>query len=214
MPSEAEIENAWQANSDGFGIGYSHQGKLYVGKTLKLEEAKRYISAVPANAPLLLHWRYATHGVISEDNCHPYSCLNGEWLGAHNGVLAKQPLMPGKTDSEAYLLSLRTKPKKARIEHEISQLGYGKIGLISVRGEVVIANEAEGEWRVASEVWESNSGLDGWGSGLPVSSYLSRRSTSTLHKLECDYCGALPEFHDGRDYYCGSCASDVQERTF
>jgi len=214
LPSETEIENAWQANSDGFGIGYSHRGKLYIGKTLKLEEAKGYIAAVPENAPLILHWRYATRGVISEENCHPYSCVNGEWLGAHNGVLTRQPLIAGKTDSESYLLSLKTKPKKAKLEQDINQLGYGKIGLISVQGEVIIANEAEGDWRIKSEVWQSNSGLDGWGSGLPISSssYWPTRRTNTLHKLSCDYCGALPEYSDGRDYFCSGCVEDMERR--
>jgi len=214
LPSDQEIENAWESNPHGFGIGYAHKGKLYVGKTMEIKKAKAYIANVPKGAPAILHWRFATHGAHGEANCHPFSCLNNRWIGAHNGILHKQPLIAGLTDSESYLRGLSGKPSKTSIERDIDRLGYGKIGLLSVDGQIIIANEVEGDWRVKGEVWESNSGLDGWGSGLPTWSdskpWWHGGSRSRMVKLTCCMCGDWPEFAGGHDHYCGQCAEEVE----
>ena len=214
LPSDSEISNAWGANPDGFGFAYVQSGQIWVAKTMLLKECKALIREIPANVPLLLHWRWGTHGSKTEENCHPFPFLNGNWVGAHNGVLSAQLCLPNKTDTESYLASLTKRPTISQVEADIARLqgGSSKIACMSNKGEIILANERHGEYR-EEHVWESNSGLDGWGSGsplLPKGYYSSSRSR--LVRAICWYCDAPAEWVDEADsmLLCDRCA-DEQE---
>lgn len=133
-------------------------------KTLDQAEAFETLQTLPAGAPALIHWRMATHGSRTKDNCHPFAFRTRKarkrlWVGAHNGVLTRQACLPDKTDSESFMVSLdRIHPRE--IEQRINSLGYGKMAFLSESGELVLCNAHQGSWRVADQVWQSNTSLD------------------------------------------------------
>ena len=208
IPSSEEFSNAWQSNPHGFGMAYSRKGRIHVRKTLKREEALRLIKTIPAGSPALLHWRFATHGSESASNCHPFHLAgvrDAYWVGAHNGVLSKQACLGDKTDSESYMLGLET-VDKAAIERDVSRLGYGKLAFLSNAGDVVIANEEQGEWK--DGVWRSNDGLESSPFWYPRGFGKRAERMLSLHRLACDYCDAPPLWStDSGDMLCDACAS-------
>ena len=81
MPCEDVIRAAMTANPDGFGI-VSPKVKY---KGLNRCEFLAKLSKVTKSEPCMIHFRWATHGSISEKNCHPFRS-GGVWF-MHNGVL-------------------------------------------------------------------------------------------------------------------------------
>lgn len=210
-PNEDERENAWQANPHGFGVGYALDGILYIGKALTIDHAQSLIACLPDNVPALLHWRYATHGSVSEANCHPFAFLGGAWIGAHNGVLSQQVCLPDKTDSESYLLSLTGNLSAKSIERDIASTG-SKIVCISKKGKLIIANEhaPSASWRIKGEVWQSNDALDGWMQYTPFSSR-NKLNYSKLYPIECEFCGRQGTYNNAKgETFCELCASDEE----
>ena len=212
VPTLEEQSNAWQSNPHGFGAGWiNRKGRLVFQKTMEEKEVEKIIASIPEGSPFILHWRLATHGDRSVRNCHPFPCLGNSWLAAHNGILSKQPLVEGLTDSESYLRTLKgTEPNLRKVEKDIARLGYGKIAFLSGKGEIRIANEAEGEWR-EDTVWQSNGGLDsvpwyssGFGGWRPTIG-LSARA------IRCDACLThAPLYRSGNMYLCADCATEQE----
>jgi glutamine amidotransferase len=209
-PSLIEQSNAWESNPHGFGAAWiTKGGELVYQKTLVKKQVAGIIKSIPKHSPCLLHWRFATHGVRTIDNCHPFPCFGGNWVGAHNGVLHQQQCIGTKTDSESFLATLEgSEPNTDDIEQQVDILGYGKLAFLSNEGEIRIANEDSGTWRIEREVWQSNSGLDSipWYS-MPVSQM--RSGFGMRHKwnaLLCDYCSNhAPLWDIDNEMVCDDC---------
>lgn len=210
QPSFEEQSNAWQSNPHGFGAAWiTKKGTLVYQKTLKQKDVAGIIKSIPKASPCLLHWRMATHGVKTVENCHPFPCFGNEWIGAHNGVLHQQQCIGSKTDSESFLIGLEgQEPNIDDIEQRISVLGYGKFAFLSNQGEIRIANEDDGSWRLTREVWQSNNGLD----SIPwFSDYVNYRPSFGFGKrkakeLLCDYCNTHALLWSiGDELVCESC---------
>ena len=203
LPNIDEQSNAWNSNPHGFGLAYVKGGRFVVSKTMNERDVPGMFERVPNGAPFVAHWRLATDGPRVISNCHPWPCLGGRWVGAHNGVLSRQPLIEGLTDSESYLRTLKgTEPNIPKVEKDIERLGYGKIAFLSTKGEIRIANEAQGEWR-EDTVWQSNGGLD----AVPWYAYgMSKVYSSFRSAIICDSClSHEPLFRDGSSMLCQDC---------
>jgi hypothetical protein len=223
-PTDAEFNNAWDANPHGFGLSWKSD-QLWINKTLDRNSARQMIKDVPDGAPMILHWRLATHGSKTLDNCHPWSIFKGQWVGAHNGVLSRQKCIGDMTDSQSFMLGLSgSEPRIHGIEKAIRQLGYGKMAFLSQQGEMRIANEHEGSWRIPKQVWQSNDGLDPrWHSyaedwadyrGINRVGFSSWRPAKPIDNrfkpLECEWCNKhakLYRFQD--DLCCADCVDTV-----
>ena len=207
-PSPSEQSNAWSSNPHGFGAAWISKSKnLVYQKTLKQSEVASIIKSIPKGSPCLLHWRMATHGLKTIENCHPFPCYGNNWIGAHNGVLHQQVCQGSLTDSESFLREQEgSEPNIPELELKIDSLGYGKFAFLSNKGEIRIANELDGEWRVEGEVWQSNSGLDSvpWYSHTYGSGFGFRGKKRAMLCESCDQ--HVPLFMVGRDYLCEDCA--------
>lgn len=213
VPSVEEQTNAWSSNPHGFGAAWLSKSKnLVYQKTLKQSEVASIIKSIPKGSPCLLHWRMATHGLRTIDNCHPFPCFGNHWIGAHNGVLHQQVCIGTLTDSESFLREQTgTEPNIPELESKIDSLGYGKFAFLSNKGEIRIANEKDGEWRLEGEVWQSNSGLD----SVPWYSYgnfqdsgfsFGRKAKGAPRAVVCESCDRhLPLYMVGRDWVCEDC---------
>ena len=101
LPSAGDLVRGFEANPDCWGVMSAQDGLLYIDKGYDMADMLDAVQKVCAvGYPYVIHFRYATHGSVSEANCHPVEVLaefetdaNGAegglpevWM-AHNGIL-------------------------------------------------------------------------------------------------------------------------------
>ena len=107
-----EIADMMEKNPDGAGFMYFDK----LAKNVKIEKgffspnkAFNYLKKLPDDVPIIFHARIATHGKVSQGNCHPfplYTCDESKYIDesdilkprqnvsvglAHNGILKVTP---------------------------------------------------------------------------------------------------------------------------
>lgn len=105
MISEERLRVSFENNSDGCGMSYAHNGKVYVEKFMEFEEFYNRLNELEKEIGLydknvLLHFRISTSGKIDLGNCHPFivsddynvlrnlnSKTESELVMGHNGIL-------------------------------------------------------------------------------------------------------------------------------
>lgn len=92
-PSNEVLNSIKILNPHGFG--FVSDTKYY--KTLNYSLFLKKLSEVDNSENLIIHMRYATHGSVKRDNCHPFK--NRDLYFAHNGVLPIKSVND-MTDSE------------------------------------------------------------------------------------------------------------------
>ena len=95
MPPKAIIERCAALNPHGFG--FATKDRIY--KTLSYEEFAKTLKEISKEETAILHFRYATHGSIRQENCHPFKDNETGVAFAHNGILDISPI-GDMTDSE------------------------------------------------------------------------------------------------------------------
>lgn len=174
--NQAEMESAFKANPDGAGFAYYDPALRRVviqrGYFTFMDLWTDLIPIMDDKLPLILHFRWATHGDVNTENCHPFELHDGALI--HNGIIsglgevsysyAKTSTCDTKggcddrsdtrefvEDMLAGMGALELKLAKKLIEHTI---GWSKLVTIHNDGSVVIFNEDKGHWRKG--VWYSN----------------------------------------------------------
>lgn len=88
IPNE-HIKLASELNCDGFGMSASVNNKLFVYKSISISSddiIKLYNSIRQvATGDIVLHFRIATHGNVTDSLCHPFY-VNKDLVMFHNGV--------------------------------------------------------------------------------------------------------------------------------
>ena len=87
LPNKHFLEMAAEANPDGFG--YATSRGVYF-RTLDFEEFYEHLRLhVRKCDDVIIHFRWATHGSVKPENCHPFKgeAAGKEVIFAHNGVL-------------------------------------------------------------------------------------------------------------------------------
>lgn len=119
-----EIVNDFEGhNKDGFGYGFL-KGNYFVAKKFPmsfsdtLKSGARIFDHMPHKGWTVAHVRMKTHGIVKEENTHPF--IRGNYMTAHNGVwsaadtarpwLSMFVKFKGETDSEvaSYLIHRMT----------------------------------------------------------------------------------------------------------
>ena len=95
LPSKRELRMAYNRNHDG--CGFVSESDHY--KSLDFEDFYARLKKVPKDEHCIIHFRWATHGEVSIENCHPFYDKKSDTWFMHNGILAITPYK-GKTDSE------------------------------------------------------------------------------------------------------------------
>lgn len=166
--TEDQIRNAWSANDDGAGFAYIHEGALVLRRPFfKLKPLiAAYLEAHRlhgATSPFILHFRWATHGHISADNCHPIPIDGTEAVLAHNGILSCFS-SPFKEESDTAFFArtvLASRPCSQLLDpafgnYLADMIGAGnKLAILSPAApHVSIINESQGHW--LDNTWFSN----------------------------------------------------------
>ena len=95
MPPKAILDRCAALNPHGFG--FATKDRIY--KTLSYSDFYNALKSIRKNEAAILHFRYATHGSIKLENCHPFKDAETGLSFAHNGVLDITPI-GDMTDSE------------------------------------------------------------------------------------------------------------------
>lgn len=208
MPSSKTLQECWQGNSDGAGIAYSRSGvegvKLVKG-FMKLKTLKSALNelAFTLEDQVIIHFRFATHGLKDAGNCHPFPvskridelrALEGSFntVVAHNGVFGSMPRHETLSDTQKFIGSVLA--SSAIIDHleddAIQELIAGYCGsssrLVFLRGQKLFLL---GQWvkDEPSGLWFSN---DGYKPYMPA---------VTQHGVGHGWQGH-GQHHDGDDY--------------
>lgn len=93
LPSNKTLFRCYAINRDG--MGFATPTSVY--HSMRYEDFFEALKQVPKADPCIIHFRWATHGSVRLENCHPF--VKGNVVFAHNGVLPIQPI-GDMTDSE------------------------------------------------------------------------------------------------------------------
>lgn len=170
---DAYIDNAYSTNHDGFGIMWAKDNELKLKRGLFprsqihdiLEEFHAY------ETPYVAHFRFATHGKTTTNNCHPFPIVDdlGGIAMVHNGTLSgnewrdsirsdtslladkiKRHVLHGEFSS-VDLFDLEIPVIRERYQ---ASVGTDKLVFMNGLGDVNILNEKYGHW--LDGVWYSN----------------------------------------------------------
>jgi hypothetical protein len=158
-------------NSDGIGIMSAWGVEKFLGPTAG-DEAWHYLRDLEdKGVPYGIHFRMATHGDVSLDNCHPFSAPRSDAYVMHNGIIRSTATLATSVRSDTALFVekfMKSAPGPDRSHHEayfrrISRLiGESNTLLVfhSHTAEFTICNEDVGVW--LDDHWYSNSESFPW----------------------------------------------------
>lgn len=158
-------DRAARSNPDGWGVAWVHAGKLHVVREMNSIKRfkKRVRRACRSGGPVLVHFRFATHGSVCMENTHPF-VIESNTVVAHNGILwgYGADLKSDKSDTADFVETvLKRHPalvqSPAGNEMLSKAIGQGnKLAFLSVARGLTLINEAAGIWD--GGIWYSNGG--------------------------------------------------------
>jgi hypothetical protein len=165
--SEERLHESYTANPDGNGVLWANNGRLICHKgNYSFEDfLVFYRRAVP---PLVIHFRTASSGAISNDAAHPLF-VNDNLAFAQNGNFPEYADgESGLTDVQRFNeLFLKNIPFDFLGQSDIMEALESycvnrmvKMVFMNNFGKVKIINEAAGEWK--DGCWFSNGGIEGY----------------------------------------------------
>jgi len=101
---ESILKQMYTHNPDGCGIVSA--GGMQKG-LWSYPELREIVYSIPEGDEFLLHLRIATHGGITQDNCHPFPLREGSWI-MHNGILDLPIVKSGWSDTRTFARMLRS----------------------------------------------------------------------------------------------------------
>ncbi len=188
------LKNAQECNPHGSGIAFAD------GKTVRIEKDAKWNAEDIAERleyleenPVIVHFRYATHGSNTNDNTHPFK-LPKRWAAAHNGIIDIK-CKGDESDTRAFLrqnvvpaINHGASLTDQRILNLIGDtIGkHNKLAFLHGSGEYGIANEDCGHWN--NGIWYSNYTYE---DSQPYYKPFYKESLShyRITELECCYCG-------------------------
>jgi hypothetical protein len=163
--SRDTLQRCATRNPHGFGIMWAYNGKLMTARYLPGERKdfiKRALMLQDQDLPMVLHFRWATHGAVVKENTHPFVIVKGHSALMHNGILSI-PCIKGWSDTRTFAYEVvRGLPEgwegMPTIRWMMEQATLGsKVAVMYGDGRVTILHKNAG----ISEggVWYSNDGF-------------------------------------------------------
>lgn len=122
------------------GMGFASKSVSYRG--MSFEKFYNRLQFVPKDENIIIHFRYATHGSVCAQNCHPFK-RGGIWF-AHNGILDVKP-REDMTDSETAFRDILYPVAKEygiysdELKYTVCDiLGWSKFAFLDERGNVAL----------------------------------------------------------------------------
>jgi hypothetical protein len=152
-------------NGDGWGVMWAKDNKIQIRKGIEKNDFWKIVKECKYE-DVTYHLRFATHGDVNIENCHPFQVTDNVWM-AHNGIINVPEIDTGMSDSynwSKYVLGpilkqneklFGTMPLKEMVQAMIGS--YNKIVLLKSNGEKQIINQSQGI--IVDEIWYSNDNL-------------------------------------------------------
>lgn len=140
MPPKAIIERCARLNPHGFG--FATKDRIY--KTLDYMDFCNMLKSIKHHEAAIIHFRYATHGSIKLENCHPFRDDKSGVSFAHNGILNIVPI-DDMTDSET---AFRTRIVPTIRRHGFTSESFERENQRIIGGSRFAYIDSEGEYRL------------------------------------------------------------------
>ena len=161
------LKTCFVNNPDGAGFSYVNTdymgiSRMKIKKYMKFDDFWRAYSKaidIAPNSPFLIHFRIGTHGEKTTYNCHPFF-VNKKLTFIHNGIISGVGTDKRKSDTQLFNDKILKKLPKGWQHNDAilslieSFIGYSKLIILDISGEVLIANEEKGVW--VDDCWYSN----------------------------------------------------------
>lgn len=216
IPNE-HIKLASELNCDGFGMSASVNNKLFVYKSISMNSddiIKLYNSIRQvATGDIVLHFRLATHGDISDKLCHPFY-VNKDLVMFHNGVIRDSisgynECNKNESDTKAFVNNVLKNFKKGFQNNEtimnmISEtLGeYNKLCFLDSTGNTTYTSSSK--WVEYNGILYSNPDIFYQGENYRyINPATMEYTTEDYYDDYCDseYHDEYIEYKDNIDYY-------------
>lgn len=96
------LHSAITDNDDGWGWMYSDGRDIVADWGLDTEGFYESYGSIPEDEHVTLHFRWCTHGEVSEANCHPFIMNDGEYGLVHNGIVKVDIVFHDMSDTWHY----------------------------------------------------------------------------------------------------------------
>jgi len=164
--SKKSLQNCWDNNYHGAGIGYVDGNSIrsyHEGTSFESFYEEYQFIRNNTEHPLMLHFRIATHGK-GTDMLHPHSVAEGKVSLIHNGIIyGLGDTIVSDTREFAELLGNFNPKNVSFIDHKgvngfaMHLLGRSnKVVLMDYRGAFRILNAQLGHWDKNQDTWYSN----------------------------------------------------------
>jgi hypothetical protein len=159
-PIRRTLRTCYDNNPDGAGFAYVDGGKVVVRKGYFSFKALWRDVRELADRAAVLHFRQATHGSISAENCHPFLLANGCAL-AHNGIINIAEYRKDMTDSESFgrfyverFSGKELQDERVRLLMEAAIGSLNKMAILMPSGKIIHLNKDSGVEE--DGIWYSN----------------------------------------------------------
>jgi len=211
-PKRKHLENSCIANPHGFGYAILTPTKIIVGKSLDYKKILTEYLALRKqypNSDSIFHSRFATHGEMTEENCHPFFVGNdNQTIIAHNGIL-DIPTFDKRSDTRVFAEDLfPTYDNAGGLDNPLVFNGLerwaigSKIVVLTINPKYkynsYIINEKSGHYDKKG-IWWSNYG------------YCDAPTTKSLYSYEKGYYDR-PSDEDEYVYVCPNCYYENPEK--
>ena len=173
------LENCWIWNPDGAGLMTPSANGISISKGfMDWDDLEQYLEVYNeelSDSQVVFHFRWATHGLTNQENCHPFPITSDidlltslevdSKIGmVHNGIIDRCADVNSKiSDTMKFCKFISNLPNnftgnKSMIELITGYIGTDKMIFLNRNGDVKIVNENKGIWKDGN--WYSNGNWD------------------------------------------------------
>jgi hypothetical protein len=144
---------------------WAYKGKLLTARYLphgRKDFIKRALMLQDADVPMVLHFRWATHGAVTRDNTHPFVLEKGHSAVMHNGII-QIPVVKGWSDTRTFARNVLAMlppdwQNNSSIRWTVEQATLGsKLVIMYSDGSMTIIHRKAG--LTEGGIWYSNDGF-------------------------------------------------------
>ena len=238
------LKTCFENNPDGAGFAYPKGESVYISKGfMDFKSFRRAVNEanIKRGTMALFHFRIATHGGVSEANCHPFPLTSDEkvlralevkstFAIAHNGIVPDMERSKTMSDTMVfvrdYLAPLGASVADPNVQHLIGKAAASKLAImtatkITTIGRFVTSNG----WLYSNESYSKSYAVVTW----PVAKMVAQGSTNGggfslfeggewENKYHFDPLDDIWDKHadlakyDDYPMYCDACGVDIEER--
>lgn len=214
LPNKSTLYNCYRTNQDGIGVAYLKDGENLVNikkDFATLKSFKKWLyKNISINDTAIIHFRFATSGLVDNGNCHPFPITNNvmrmrepnlrcKVAIAHNGVLNDYSGHNKFSDTQKFISDILSSSAikdnifnpeiQKLIEHYIEG---DRLSILNGQGDVALI----GDWQESGGIHYSNGGFKPFG-------YQSYKSG--IHGVDCDAYPINSDYKAEDTDYCGEC---------